>query len=53
MLRCFQTDTANNGQGIARSTKTGNLDSNCVAEWNETTCEMFAARQVRAGPRAV
>ena len=37
--------TPNNGQGIARSTKTGALDSNCVLAWNKAFCEATAARQ--------
>ena len=37
--------TTNNGQGIARSTKTGKLDSYCVSEWNTSQCEAFAAEQ--------
>jgi arylsulfatase K len=40
-----EMDTTNNGQGLARSTKTGVLDSNCVAAWNATTCAAFAAVQ--------
>jgi len=40
-----ETDTANNGQGLARSTKTGALDSTCVSLWNATTCAAFAQRQ--------
>ena len=39
------TKTTNNGQGLARSTKTGKLDSNCVAEWNVSQCNTFAAEQ--------
>ena len=39
------THTPNNGQGFARSTKTGKLDSYCVTEWNESQCEAFAAEQ--------
>ncbi len=40
-----ETLTTNNGQGIARSTKTGKLDSNCVSEWSQAQCEAFAAAQ--------
>ena len=40
-----EMDTTNNGQGLARSTKTGKLDSNCVLAWNATTCAAFAALQ--------
>ena len=32
-----EMDTTNNGQGLARSTKTGKLDSGCVAAWNATS----------------
>ena len=39
------TRTANNGQGIARSTKTGALDSGCVAAWDAAQCAAFAAEQ--------
>jgi choline-sulfatase len=37
--------TTNNGQGLARSTLTGKLDSSCVSTWNASTCELFANRQ--------
>jgi hypothetical protein len=40
-----ETGTTNNGQGLARSTKTGALDSNCVADWDDATCTQFAQRQ--------
>ena len=40
-----EMDTTNNGQGLARSTKTGKLDSGCVAAWNATSCAAFAALQ--------
>jgi arylsulfatase A-like enzyme len=40
-----EMDTTNNGQGLARSTKTGKLDSSCVAAWNATSCTAFAALQ--------
>ena len=40
-----EMDTTNNGQGLARSTKTGKLDSNCVLTWNATSCAAFAALQ--------
>lgn len=40
-----ETDTSNNGQGLARSPKTGSLDTACVAQWNEAICSTFAARQ--------
>ena len=40
-----ETDTTNNGQGLARSTKTGKLDSGCVAVWNATSCAAFAQVQ--------
>lgn len=40
-----EIDAANNNQGIARSTKTGMLDSSCVKNWNATTCGRFAAAQ--------
>lgn len=39
------TRTANNGQGIARSTKTGALDEACVAAWSVAQCAAFAAEQ--------
>ena len=39
------TGTTNNGQGLARSTKTGALDSGCVSLWNASTCARFAERQ--------
>ena len=42
-----EMDTTNNGQGLARSTKTGKLDSNCIAAWNATTCAAFAALQAQ------
>ena len=37
--------TPNNGQGLARSTRTGALDSSCVAAWGRAFCEATAARQ--------
>ena len=37
--------TTNNGQGLARSTKTNKLDSTCVQLWGAATCTSFAARQ--------
>ncbi len=37
--------STNNGQGFARSTLTGKLDSSCVAVWDEATCAEFADRQ--------
>ena len=37
--------TANNGQGIARSTKTGLLDKNCVANWDSNWCSDLAIQQ--------
>ena len=37
--------TTNNGQGLARSTKTGALDSSCVSLWGKAQCIAFAARQ--------
>ena len=40
-----ETGTTNNGQGLARSTKTGKLDSNCVSEWGAAACTAFAAQQ--------
>jgi arylsulfatase A-like enzyme len=40
-----ETGTSNNGQGIARSPTTGLLDSNCVKRWNQSQCDLFAARQ--------
>jgi glycosyltransferase involved in cell wall biosynthesis len=40
-----ETGTTNNGEGLARSTKTGQLDSSCVAQWGAPTCAAFAARQ--------
>lgn len=40
-----ETGCTNNGQGLARSTKTGKLDSNCVAAWNATQCAAFSDRQ--------
>ena len=40
-----EMDTTNNGQGLARSTKTGKLDSNCVLAWNATACAAFASLQ--------
>jgi len=40
-----ETDTPNNGQGIAASPKTGKLDSGCVAAWGRATCQKFAATQ--------
>ena len=40
-----ETGTTNNGEGLARSTKTGQLDSKCVAAWDAPTCTAFAARQ--------
>lgn len=40
-----EIDAANNGQGIARSTKTGQLDTGCVQSWNESTCEAMATTQ--------
>lgn len=39
------TRTANNGQGIARSTKTGALDESCVAAWSAAQCSAFAEEQ--------
>lgn len=40
-----ETLTTNNGQGLARSTKTGALDSNCVRSWDAATCTEFARTQ--------
>jgi arylsulfatase A-like enzyme len=44
--------TPNNGQGIAASTKTGALDSNCVAIWSREWCAALARRQAAAGINA-
>ena len=40
-----ETTTSNNGQGIASSTFTGELDSNCVKTWSRADCERMAERQ--------
>jgi len=40
-----ETATPNNGEGIARSTKTGKLDSNCVSTWGAAACTAFGAQQ--------
>lgn len=37
--------TWNNGMGIARSTATGKLDSNCVGQWSHDQCAAFARMQ--------
>lgn len=37
--------TTNNGNGLARSTMTGLLDTGCVAAWGESECELMAAHQ--------
>ena len=37
--------SANNGQGLVRSGKTGKLDSNCIASWSTLDCEEMAKRQ--------
>jgi arylsulfatase A-like enzyme len=37
--------TPDNGRGLARSTKTGALDSNCVAAWSRAFCEAVSAQQ--------
>jgi arylsulfatase A-like enzyme len=44
--------TPNNGQGLAFSTKTGALDSNCVKVWSRAWCRALAARQAAAGVNA-
>ena len=44
-----QQHTTNNGQGIAFSTKTGQLDENCVAYWGRPWCAAAAARQRASG----
>jgi arylsulfatase K len=44
--------TPNNGQGIAFSTKTGALDSGCVAVWSRAWCRELAAKQAAAGVNA-
>lgn len=40
-----ETSTTNNGEGIARSTKTGKFDSACLRDWGAAVCATFAARQ--------
>lgn len=42
-----ETGTTNNGQGFARSTRTGALDSSCVAAWSAPACAAFAAQQAQ------
>ena len=37
--------TPNNGQGFARSTRTGALDDSCVAFWGRAACAAMADRQ--------
>ena len=37
--------TTNNGNGLARSTKTGALDAGCVGAWGRAECELMAAHQ--------
>jgi arylsulfatase A-like enzyme len=37
--------TPNNGQGLARSTRTGALDESCVAHWGRAACAAMADRQ--------
>ena len=44
--------TPNNGQGLAFSTKTGALDSNCISVWSHAWCRALAARQAAAGVNA-
>jgi len=44
--------TPNNGQGIAFSTKTGALDSNCIKIWSRSWCRTLADRQAAAGVNA-
>ena len=42
---CSDVGTTNNGQGLARSTRTGALDTGCVGLWGAAQCKAFAARQ--------
>ena len=48
-LHVHESLSPNNGQGLSFSTKTGLLDSNCVAIWSRTWCRALAAKQAAAG----
>ena len=51
-LHVHESLSPNNGQGLAFSTKTGALDSNCVLVWSRAWCRALAARQAAAGVNA-
>jgi len=42
-LHVHASHTPNNGQGLAFSTKTGALDSNCIKVWSHAWCRALAA----------